>query len=156
MPINTRSSYIEIGTSVNSDNTLANTYQLPAPHELGTSDEFMADAARNANATMILQQIGRTQYVVNATWSSMKNTVWWGLNRWFETHGMAFYMKQFKHTTGEVIISRFYRGNVGKATPSKDTEIIDGIVVPKRYLSCSVNFIDMGESTPTIVERVIL
>ena len=62
MSINTRESYIEIGTSVNADNTLNNVLQLPVPIELPSSNEFMADANRNANGVMMIQQIGRTQY----------------------------------------------------------------------------------------------
>ena len=73
MSINTRASYIELGTSVNSDNTLANSLSLPAPNELQASDEFSADAERNANNTMILQQVGRMQYVPQFTWNKLKN-----------------------------------------------------------------------------------
>ena len=122
MPINTKASYIELGTGVNADGTLANSFSLPAPNSLGASNEYLADAERNANGTMLIQQVGRTQYVSNFAWSKLQNTVWWGLNRWLDANGMVFYIKQLDHTTGKVTISKFYRGNVGKASPSTVTE----------------------------------
>lgn len=151
MPINTRASYIELGTSINEDYTLANSLSLPAPNELGASDEFSAHAERNANNTMILQQVGRMQYVPQFTWNTLKNEVWWNLNRWLRDYGIVFYVKQFKHTTGEIIISRHYRGNMNKASASKTTEVRNGIVVPTHYLNCSVNLIDMGEDDVTVI-----
>ena len=156
MPINTRASYIELGTSVNSDNTLANSLSLRAPNELQASDEFSADAERNANNTMILQQVGRMQYVPQFSWTVLKNVEWWRLNRWFKTYGVVFYVKQFKHTTGEITISRHYRGNMGKASASKTTEVLNGIVVPTHYLNCSVNLIDMGEADVRVIGSVNL
>ena len=152
MPINTRASYIELGTAVNADYTLANSLSLPAPNELAARDEFSADAERNANNTMILQQVGRMQYVPQFTWNTLKNEVWWNLNRWLRDYGVVFYVKQFKHTTGEIIISRHYRGNMNKASASKTTEVKNGIVVPTHYLNCSVNLIDMGEDDVTILK----
>lgn len=157
MPINTRESYIEIGTSysvINGEYALNNVLKIPVPIELGASDEFSADAERNANNTMILQQVGRTQYVPQFSFLTLTNKKWWEINRWFEKFGMVFYVKQLKHTTGEITIQRFYRGNVGKATPSKTTEIIDGEVVPTHYLNCSINFIDMGENDVIVVKRL--
>ena len=151
MPINTRASYIELGTAVNADYTLANSLSLPAPNELAASDEFSADAERNANNTMILQQVGRMQYVPQFTWNTLKNDIWWQLNRWLRDYGVVFYVKQFKHTTGEIIISRHYRGNMNKASASKTTEVKNGIVVPTHYLNCSVNLIDMGEDDVTVI-----
>ena len=151
MPINTRPSYIELGTAVNDDYTLANSLSLPAPNELAASDEFSADAERNANNTMILQQVGRMQYVPQFTWNALKNDIWWQLNRWLRDYGVVFYVKQFKHTTGEIIISRHYRGNMNKASASKTTEVKNGIVVPTHYLNCSVNLIDMGEDDVIVI-----
>ena len=58
MPINTKESYIEIGTSVNADNTLNNVLQLPCPIELPSSNEFLVDAGRNAYGVMMIEQIG--------------------------------------------------------------------------------------------------
>ncbi len=154
MPINTSESYIEIGLSIDSNNNLVNSLVLPAPSELGASDEFSAEAERNANNTMIIQQVGRMQYIPQFTWSVLRNVEWWKLNRYLRDYGVVFYVKQFRHTTGEITISRHYRGNMNKATPSKTTEILDGIVVPKYYKSCSVNLIDMGENDIIIVSKV--
>lgn len=156
MPINARESYIEIGLSVGANNELANSLSLPAPTELGASDEFSAEAERNANNTMIIQQVGRMQYIPQFTWSVLSNVQWWKLNRFLRDYGVVFYVKQFRHTTGEITISRHYRGNMNKAKPSKTTEIMDGIVVPKYYTDCSVNLIDMGENDVTIVKRLII
>ena len=112
MPINTRESYIEIGTSVNEDNTLNNVLQLPAPIELPSSNEFLADAYRNANGVMLIQQIGRTQYTTSIKWGHLTNKKWWAINRWFDTYGYVFYMKYFSHTDGKVKIQQFYRGTI--------------------------------------------
>ena len=58
MPINTKDSYIEIGTAVDSNNELVNKLQLPAPISIPATDEFMADANRsNATGTMIINKI---------------------------------------------------------------------------------------------------
>ncbi len=145
MPINTTESYIEIGTSFNADNTLNNVLQLPAPIELPSSNEFMAEAERNAGGTMMIQQIGRTQYTTQIKFKKLKNSKWWEINRWFETYGYVFYMKYFSHTDGKVKIQRFYRGNTDKGAPSTTTEIINGYAVPTHYSGCGFSIIDMGE-----------
>lgn len=151
MPINTRESYIEIGTSVNADNTLKNVLQLPAPVELPSSNEFIAEAERNANGTMMIQQIGRTQYTTQIKWISLPNKKWWEINRWFDTYGYVFYMKYFSHTDGKVKIQRFYRGNIDKGTPSTSTEKINGYIVPVKYKNCGFSLIDMGETEVIVV-----
>jgi hypothetical protein len=156
MPINTRESYIEIGTSVNADNTLNNVLQLPVPIELPSSNEFLADASRNADAVMTIQQIGRTQYTSSIKWSSLPNKKWWAINRWFETYGYVFYMKYFSHTEGRVKIHRFYRGNIEKGIPSTTTENLNGYCVPTRYKGCGFSIIDMGEEDIIVVEELVV
>ena len=145
MPINTRESYIEIGTSVNADNTLNNVLQLPVPVELPSSMEFLAEANRSANGVMTIQQIGRSQTTMSIKWAYLPNKKWWEINRWFDTYGYVFYMKYFSHTEGRVKIHRFYRGNVDKGVPSTKTEVIDGYTVPQKYHGCGFSVIDMGE-----------
>lgn len=151
MPINTKENYIEIGTSVNADNTLNNILMLPAPNELPSSNEFNADDTTNANGSKIIQQIGRTQYATSIKWASLPNTKWWEINRWFEKHGYVFYMKYFSHTTGQVKIHRFYRGGVESGTPS-GVEVINGYTVPKNYKGCGFSIIDMGEQDVIVVQ----
>ena len=151
MSINTKENYIEIGTSVNADNTLNNILKLPAPNELPSSNEFIADAGRNANGTMIIQQVGRTQYKTQIKWEILNNRKWWEINRWFELHGYVFYMKYFSHTTGRVKIHRFYRGSVESGTPS-GVEVMDGYTVPKNYKGCGFSLIDMGEQDVIVVQ----
>ena len=73
MPINTKESYIEIGTGLNSDNTLKNSLQLPAPVELPSTNEFLVDAWRNAYGAAAIQQIGRTQYKTEIKWAKLEN-----------------------------------------------------------------------------------
>ena len=154
MPINTRESYIEIGTSVNADNTLNNVLQLPAPVELPSSMEFLADANRNANGTMMIQQIGRSQTTMSIKWASLPNKKWWEINRWFENYGYVFYMKYLSHTDGKVKIQRFYRGNIEKGQPIKKTENINGYEVPIGYTGCGFSVIDMGEDEIIIVSEM--
>jgi hypothetical protein len=154
MPINTRESYIEIGTSVNADNTLNNVLRLPAPTELPSSDEYIVDAQRNAIGRMLIQEIGNSQYVTSIRWVSLPSKKWWEINRWFETYGIAFYMKYFSHTDGKVKIKHFYRGNVEKATPSPETEIINGYAVPKKYKGCGFNIIDTGDDSAIIINEM--
>ena len=153
MSINTKENYIEIGTSVNADNTLNDLLVLPAPNELPSSNEFLVDAGRNANGTMIIQQVGRTQYKTQIKWEILNNRKWWEINRWFETHGYVFYMKYFSHTTGQVKIHRFYRGGVESGTPS-GVEVIDGYAVPKNYKGCGFSIIDMGEDKVIVVQSM--
>ena len=145
MHINTKECYIEIGTSINADNTLNNALRLPVPASLTSSNEFLADAQRSAEATMTIQQIGRTQYTASIKWQSLPNKKWWEINRWFDTYGYVFYMKYFSHTDGKVKICRFYRGNIEKGEPSTTTEIIGGYTVPTKYRNVGFNIIDMGE-----------
>lgn len=154
MPINTRDSYIEIGTDYNLDFSLNNVLHLPAPIELPSSNEFLVQAERNAVGTMIIEQVGRTQYTTNIKWGNLPNKKWWEINRWFETHGYVFYMKYFSHTEGRVKIQKFYRGNIEKGTPSSNTEIIDGYAVPKSYSGCGFSIIDMGEEDVKIVDNL--
>ena len=154
MPINTKHNYIEIGTSVNADNTLNNVLVLPAPIDLPSSNEFMAEAERNADGTMTIQQIGRTQYTSQIKWKSLKNVKWWEINRWFDTYGYVFYMKYFSHTEGKVKIQRFYRGNIDKGIPSTITEEINGYIIPIKYKDCGFSIIDMGESDVIVIEEL--
>lgn len=154
MPINTKESYIEIGTGV-SGTELLNTLRLPAPVELPTSNEFLVEGGRNQNTgTMLIEYIGRTQYTMQIKWARMKNTDWWKINRWFEDYGYVFYMKYLSHTEGKVKIQRFYRGNIEKANPSSTTEIRNGVVVPTHYYNCGFSIIDMGESDVITVSEV--
>ena len=153
MPINTKDCYIEIGTSVNSDYTLNNSLELPAPIEIPATDEYLVDAGRNANATAIIQQLGRTQYKAQIKWSSLVNRKWWEINRWFREYGIVFYLKYFSHTDGVVKIHRFYRGNIEGGVPS-GVEVIDGYNVPKRYKNCGFSIIDMGEEDVIIVKEM--
>jgi hypothetical protein len=154
MSINTRESYVEIGTSVNADNTLNNVLQLPVPIKLPSSDEFLADANRNGDGTLIIQMVGRVQYTTQIKWQKLLNKKWWEINRWFRDNGYVFYMKYFSHTDGKVKIQRFYRGNIDKGTPSSNTEILDGVVVPKYYNGCGFSIIDMGEDDVKIVQEM--
>ena len=154
MLINTREDYIELGTSVNPDNTLNNVLVLPAPIEVPSSNEFMAEAERNTDGVSTIQQIGRTQYTTSIKWSSLPNKKWWQINRWFETYGYVFYMKYFSHTEGKVKIHKFYRGNIEKGIPSTTTEVLNGYTVPTKYKGCGFNIIDIGDDDITIVEEM--
>ena len=150
MPINTKESYIEIGTGVNSDKSLKNALQLPAPVELPATNEFLVDAWRNAYGAAAIQQIGRTQYKTEIKWAKLDNKKWWEINRWFEKYGYVFYMRYFSHTDGRVKIHRFYRGNQTQATPSSTTEILNGYSVPTHYKDCGFSLIDTGEKNVII------
>lgn len=154
MPINTKESYIEIGTSVNADNTLNNVLQLPCPIELPSSNEFLVDAGRNANGVMMIEQIGRTQYTMQLKWASLTNKKWWGINRWFDSFGYVFYVKYFSHTDGMVKIHKFYRGNIDKGNPSSTTEVLNGYVVPTHYNGCGFSIIDIGDENVIIVSEM--
>lgn len=145
MPINTRENYVEIGTSVNNDNSLSNSLKLPVPTSMPASNEFLADAGRNSLGTMVIQQIGRTQYKTEISWDKIDNKTWWAINRWFELNGYVFYMKFFDHAVGKVKIQRFYRGNIKAPTPSFAQEVINGYSVPKYYSGAGFSIIDMGE-----------
>lgn len=154
--VNLKESYIVFGTAVNEDKSLQNAIYMPAPHKVPSSNQFLVEAARSANGTMMIQQIGRTQYKSEFEWEFLKNKKWWELNRWFETHGYVFYVKYFNHSEGRVKVQRFYRGNISNATPSSNTEIIDGLRVPSCYHNCGFSVIDMGEDfIETIKEMAV-
>jgi hypothetical protein len=158
MPINTREEYVEIGTKVISDaagnKILANSLKLPVPTAMPANDEFLADAGRNANGTMIAQQIGRTQYTTEIGWMKLRNKKFWELNRWFRDYGYFFYLKYFSHTDGKVKIHRFYRGNMGKVNVGSEQETIDNIRVPMYYKDVKFNLIDMGEDEVYILKEL--
>lgn len=155
MPINTKESYIEIGTSVNADNTLNNVLQLPCPIELPSSNEFLVDAGRNASGVMMIEQIGRTQHKMELKWARLTNKKWWEINRWFEDFTyIEIFVKYFSHTEGKVKIHKFYRGNITSATPSSTTEIINGYTVPTHYYNCGFSLIDIGEENVIIVSEM--
>jgi hypothetical protein len=154
MPINTKESYIEIGTSVNADNTLNNVLQLPCPVELPSNNDFFASVEQNANGASMIEQIGRPQYKTEISWKRLTNKKWWEINRWFNTFGCVFYMKYFSHTDGAVKIHRFYRGNQTSATPSSTTEVLNGYTVPTHYCDCGFSIIDIGEEDVIIVSEM--
>lgn len=154
MLINTKEDYIEIGTSVNEDYSLGNVLRLPAPVELPSTNEFLVEGGRNANAEMLIQQIGQSQYKTEIKWGKLKNTKWWEINRWLDTFGYVFYMKYFSHTEGKVKIHKFYRGNMTPATPSRTTEVLNGYTVPTHYLNCGFSVIDTGEESVIIVTEM--
>lgn len=151
-----KESYIVFGTAVNDDYSLQNALYLPPPHTLPSSNQFLVEAERNVNGTITIQLIGRTQHKGEIKWSFLKNTKWWELNRWLDYNGYVFYAKYFNHSEGRVKIQRFYRGNITNATPSTDTEIINGYRVPKSYHDCGFSVIDMGEDEVfTVAEMAV-
>lgn len=152
MPINTKENYVEIGTMLFEDGSLDNLLVLPAPTELPSSNEFIAEANRSATGTMVIQQIGRTQYKTEISWSSLDSEKWWEINRWFERHGYVFYMKYFSHTMGRIVVQRFYRGNIKAGTPSTHQKSVDGFLVPQKYHGVGFSVIDMGEDDVTILK----
>ena len=158
MPINTKEEYIEIGTKVISDaagnKILANSLKLPAPNKIPASDEFLADAGRNANGTMIAQQVGRTQYTTEIGWMKMRNKTFWEMNRWFRNYGYFFYMKYFSHTDGKIKIHKFYRGTMNKVSVGGEQETIDNVRVPVYYKDISFGLIDMGEEEVYILQEL--
>lgn len=154
MLINTKEDYIEIGTSVNEDYSLGNVLRLPAPIELPSTNEFLVEGGRNANAEMLIQQVGRTQYKTEVKFGKLKNTKWWEINRWFDTFGYVFYMKYFSHTEGKVKIQKFYRGNMVSATPSTTLETMNGYSVPTHYYNGGFSVIDIGAEDVIIVTEM--
>ena len=153
MPINTRESYIEIGTGVSGTNLL-NTLQLPVPNELPSGNAFLYEKYESAVGSLMIEERGRTQYTTQIKWSRLKNTDWWKINRWFDNYGYVFYMKYFSHTDGKVKIHRFVRDEKVTALPSKSIEYKGGYAVPTHYLDCGFSIIDMGESDVITVSEV--
>lgn len=154
MPINTRESYIVIGTSIGANNVLINELILPAPIDVSSSDEYLTRANRNSVGAMVIQEVGRTQYTTSLKWGRLKSQKWWEINRWFDTHGHVFYMKYFSHTDGKVKIRQFYRGNIEKGKPSQKNTIVNGIAVPLYYTDCGFNVIDMGNNNTRVIQEV--
>lgn len=153
--INTKSSYIVLGTAYNSStDTMTSPLALPAPHGLPFTDEFLADANRNKVGIMLLKQIGRTMYKQQIKFDFLPYNTFWKLNRWLKDNGYQFYVKYFSHTDGKIKVAKFYRGNMGEADPSTETikiaipntSPVQKISVPKTYKNVSMSFIDMGET----------
>ena len=151
MPINTKSDYIQLSPTSNFSS--GDVLRLPAPTDMSFSNQHLENAERNpATGTMLMQIIGRTQYKQPLTFTKLKNRQFWELNRWLDRYGYQFYCRYFSHTEGRIKIQRFYSGSMQDAKPSKTTEIIQGICVPKFYKDVTLTIIDMGEAT-VITER---
>lgn len=144
--VNNQESYIEIGTGYDEEFNLINSLKLPAPTSFPFTSEYFVDASRNAEGTMILQQIGRSQEVLKIKWTRMKSYDFWRMNRWFEKYGYVFYVKFFNHMLGTIQMQRFYKGKASEAEPSEKQQIIDGISVPCYYRNIEFSIIDMGEN----------
>lgn len=156
MDINTKNSYIVIGTAVNADNSLVNALELPAPNTLPITDQYLADASRSATGVMTLQQIGRAMITSKMTWASMKNTTFWRMNRWFESYGYVFYMKYFDHITGRLKIHKFYKGFSDNVNPGENQEIRNGLSVPTSYKNVVLSVIDIGDNDVKVLQEVSL
>ena len=155
MPINTRESYIEIGTGYDASTyELYDTLRLPVPNELPSGNTFLYEKYESAIGSLMIEERGRTQYTTQIRWSRLKNTDWWKINRWFDNHKYVFYMKYFNHTDGKVKIHKFVRDEKVTALPSKSIEYKGGYAVPTHYLDCGFSIIDMGESDVITVSEV--
>lgn len=154
MPINTKESYIEIGYNINANNELSNSIKIPAPHTLTSAPQFLSDAGRNADGTMILQQISRPMITLHMGWATMPSEMHWKINRWFEKYGIVCWIKFFDQNTGTVKIQRFYRGQTAEVTPSSEQKIVDGYLIPKYYIDYALSFIDMGEKDVKVIKTL--
>lgn len=152
--VNTRESYIEIGTSFDSNYNLLNSLKLPVPHSLPFTSEFLVDAGRNSEGTMILQQIGRTQSTEKITWDRIDNRKFWQINRWFDDNGYVFYIKFFNHSVGKIQLVRFYRSGSISGEPSPLQQVVDGVSVPLHYTNVTMSLIDMGEDEVITVKEM--
>lgn len=151
--VNTRSDYIEIGSSYNSSTkVLSNVLKLPAPKSIPFTSEFLADATRNAKQEMILRQVGRTQYKGTLSWNPLPAKKVWEINRWFETHGYTFWCRYFCHPIGKVLVHKMYRGDMNALNPSTTQQKISGYSVPEKYSDFGFSIIDMGKKI--YVEKV--
>ena len=152
--VNTRESYVEIGTSFDENYNLINSLKLPVPHALPFTSEFLVDAGRNSEGTMILQQIGRGQNTEKYTLDKISNRKFWEINRWFDEYGYVFYMKFFNHSVGKIQIVRFYRSGTLSGEPSTLQQVIDGVSVPSYYTNVTMSLIDMGEDEVITVKEI--
>ena len=142
--------FIYLAPSIYNNDLYGDILAISFPSE-GTFETSRAvNSARNANNVVVGQMVGRSVDKQNMAWSVLPKEQWWKINRWFESHGMFFYCKYFAHNTGKWMIRRFYCGDV-KCDPYK----IDAATgVPAFYRNCSVNVIDMGESTSITVSTM--
>ncbi len=147
MAINTRLSYLQLGTGVSGTELSGNVLNIKAPTKLTPSDEFLVNASRNpTTGKMQIQMVGRTQHTMSMTFAKLTNHEWWEINRFMQVANYVFYVKYLNHNDGKIKIQRFYRGNMTQPTPSTTTEVINGETVPTHYLNCGYNLIDMGDT----------
>ena len=152
LKINTRTDYIEIGSSYTKDQeigTLKNKLVLPAPKSIPFTSEFMVDATRNTKAQMILRQVGRTQHKGTISWNALPCQQVWEINRWFEKHGYVFWIRYFCHPVGKVLVQQMYRGDMNAINPSTNQIKINGLSVPEKYFDYGFSIIDMGKKVYT-------
>ncbi|MFZ2538558.1 MAG: hypothetical protein WAX04_06610 [Oscillospiraceae bacterium] len=138
MRINMDCNFMQIGITLND---LSVSIPFPSNGKGAFETIRYVESVKNANGTLVSQQIGRSVDKQNLSWSVMDATLWWKINNFIETNGMAFYCRYFSHNLG--------RWNVRKFTCSdfqcEPYQIDVKTGVPEFYVNCSFNVIDTGE-----------
>lgn len=100
----------------------------------------MVDSARNSEATMVGQKIGRDQYKIEElVWPHLTAKVWAEILQEFDNFFVVAQIPDMVHNSWKTL--KMYPGD-RTAQPWK----IDPVTcLPTEYINCKVNIIDVGE-----------
>lgn len=116
---------------------------LPNP-EKDSAENLIAtlvNSARNANAIVTAQKIGRDQEKTSMSWSFLTKDEWEELLRFWDKN-FTFNFTYYSRITGDRITRVFY------ISDRKDRPYdIDSRGFPTAYVDCSANVVDTGEGS---------
>ena len=101
----------------------------------------LVNSARNANAVVTAQKIGRDQEKTEMKWNYLEKTEWEKLLQFWDRN-FFFKFTYYSRVSGAKITRKFY---ISDRTDRPFS--IDANGVPTAYVDCSANMIDTGEGT---------
>ena len=116
--------------------------QIPNPDKSSAKNLIatMVNSARNAQAVVTAQKIGRDQEKTEMKWNWLTKDEWETLLRFWDKN-FFFNFTYYSRISGEKITRKFYIGD-----RSDSPADIDANGIPTAYIDCVANVIDTGES----------
>lgn len=116
--------------------------QIPNPDKDSAKNLIatMVNSARNAQAVVTAQKIGRDQEKTEMKWNWLTKDEWETLLRFWDKN-FFFNFTYYSRISGRKITRKFYIGD-----RSDRPADIDANGVPTAYLDCVANVVDTGES----------
>ena len=117
--------------------------QIPNPDKNSAKNLIatMVNSARNAQAVVTAQKIGRDQEKTELKWNWLTKDEWETLLRFWDKN-FFFNFTYYSRISGEKITRKFYIGDRSDSPADID---VNGI--PTAYVDCVANVVDTGEST---------